>query len=200
MLFFVRWQKEDTLPESPNIRTFLLKFWPNVGARMSGGASVPLAALAIYFNNAPLKALFACLAAFGVVAACYQVWVDTVSGLQKTIAEGDTEIKRLKQRAYDEEHRRLAEGKVENLSEVSKDLVWYLLHYGETETTELWKKCRHTPEFNDATQRARDAGLVLDSRTGNPGQGRDRYFWKINAQFETVLQDLLGDRKTVYFQ
>jgi hypothetical protein len=59
---------------------------------MSGAASVPLAALAIYFNNAPLKVLFACLAAFGVVVACYQVWRDSVSDLQAIIAERDAEI------------------------------------------------------------------------------------------------------------
>jgi hypothetical protein len=83
------------LSESLNFGTFLRKFWPNVGALMSGGASVPLAALAIYFNNAPLKGLFACLAAFGVIGACYQVWRDSVSTLLATIAARDTEAQRL---------------------------------------------------------------------------------------------------------
>jgi len=166
---------------------------------MSGAASVPLAICAIYFPNAPLKVLFTCLAAFSVVGACYQVWRDSVRSLHATIATRDAEIEKLKRRPYDEEHKRLAEGKVNKLSEVGKDLVWFLLHYGETEYNDLWKRCRHTPELNDAVQRARREGLVIDIRTGNPGQATDRYFWKINPQFETVLQDLLGSRKTTYF-
>jgi len=75
--------------------TFIRKFWPNVGALMSGAASVPLAACAIYFQNAPLKGLFACLAAFGVIGACYQVWRDSVSALLATIAARDAEAQRL---------------------------------------------------------------------------------------------------------
>jgi len=62
---------------------------------MSGGASVPLAALAIYFHNAPLKILFACLTAFGVVGACYQVWRESVSALLATIAARNAEAQRL---------------------------------------------------------------------------------------------------------
>jgi hypothetical protein len=200
-----------TLNESLSLGTFLRKFWPNVGARMSGGASVPLAFLAIYFENAPLKGLFACLTAFGVLGACYQVWRDSVSSLQKTVAERDAEtakrdieigkldaeIEKLKHRPYDEEHRRLAESKVGGLSEVNKDLVCFLLHYGQTEANELLTRCKVPQEFN--VQRARDAGLVVDIRTGNPAQETARYFWKINPLFETVLQDLLGARKTIYF-
>lgn len=121
---------------------------------MSGGASVPLAALAIYFHNAPLKILFACLTAFGVVGACYQVWRDSVRGLQATIETREAEIEKLKHRPYDEEHRRLVESKISGLSEMSKDLIFFLLHYGETENSDLWKRCRHTPELNDAVQRA----------------------------------------------
>jgi len=166
---------------------------------MSGGASVPLTVLAIYFPNAPLKILFVCLAALGVVWACYRVWHDSVKALQETIESRDAEIEKLKHRPYDEEHKRLAEEKVSKLSELSKDLVCFLLHYGEVEADELRKRCRHEPEFSNAVQRARGEGLVMDIRTGNPGQSTDRYFWKINPRFEIVLRDLLGNRKTSYF-
>jgi hypothetical protein len=166
---------------------------------MSGAASVPLVFCAIYFPNVPLKVLFIVLAVFSVVGACYQVWRDSVSKLQAAVAARDAEIERLKHRDYDEEHKRLAESKVNVLSEMSKDLVCFLLHYGENEADELRKRCRHEPEFNDAVQRAREAGLVVDRQTGNAGQSTLRYFWKINPEFKVVLQDLLGRRKTTYF-
>jgi hypothetical protein len=62
---------------------------------MSGGASVPLAALAIYFHNAPLKILFGCLTAFGVVGACYKVWRDSEGALLAIIATRNAEAQRL---------------------------------------------------------------------------------------------------------
>lgn len=106
----------------------------------------------------------------------------------------------LKHRPYDAEHLRLAEGKLNKLSEMSKDLLWYLLHYGKTEADELQnQRCRHSPEFNEAVQRARDAGLVKNSYTGDMYRPSARYFWEINPHFEAVLRDLLGDRKTSYF-
>lgn len=190
--------------------TFLRKCCSNVAALIVGVLSIPLTICAIYFPNVSLKILFAALAALSVVWACYRVWCESVDALratirtrdiemQATIATRDAEIEKLKHRPYDEEHRRLAENKVGGLSEVSKDLVSFLLHYGETEANELLKKCRHEPEFNNAVQRARIEGLVQDIRTGNPAQCTERYSWKINPQFETVLQDLLGSRKTTYF-
>jgi hypothetical protein len=73
---------------------------------MSGAASVPLSFFAVYFHNASLKSLFACLAALGVVWGCYKVWRDSVATLQTTIEERDAEIDRLKHRDYDVEHPR----------------------------------------------------------------------------------------------
>jgi hypothetical protein len=159
---------------------------------ISGRLSLPLQSTASYLRSvAHVKGL-----AGGVPEAAAR---DSASALQKTIAERDTEIEKLKHRPYDEEHRRLAEGKVNGLREISKDLVWYLLHYGETETNDLMRRCKHAPEYLDAVQRARETGLVLDIRTGNPGQGTEKYSWKINPEFKVVLQDLLGGRKTTYF-
>jgi hypothetical protein len=169
---------------------------------MSGGASVPLAALAIYFHNAPLKILFACLTAFAVVGACYQVWLDSVSALQKTIGERDNEIakrsaeiEKLKHRDYDEEHRRLAERKVNALSEESKDLVYFLLHHGEMEADELKRHCQNPAYYDSAVQRASLERLVLGTQRGNVGRASVAYFWKVNPQFENVLRDLLGKRE-----
>ena len=109
------------------------------------------------------------------------------------------EMDLLRRRPYDEDHKRLVERKLSALSEVSKDLLWYLLHYGETEANELLSKCKHAPDFNDAVQRARDQGLVLDLRTGSAAQGTERYSWKINPNFEPVLRDLLGGRRPTFF-
>lgn len=130
---------------------------------MSGAFSVPLTVAAIYFRNAPLKLLFAFLAAQGVVGACYQVWRDSVSTLQAAIATRDSEIERLKHRPYDEEHRRLAESRVNALTDAGKDLVYFLLHQGEMESEELKRRCQQPVYFDDALQRARGQGLVRDT-------------------------------------
>ena len=86
---------KDALTKAPTFFDFLRRFVPNVGARMSGGFSVPLTAAAIFWPNAPLRLLFACLAAIAVVTACYFVWRDSVTEAQAKIAVRDAEIKRL---------------------------------------------------------------------------------------------------------
>lgn len=68
---------------SPTFRTFVRRFWPNWGALMSGAASVPLTFFAVYFSHVPFQFLFACLAAFSVVFACYKVWRDLVSASKR---------------------------------------------------------------------------------------------------------------------
>lgn len=103
-------------------------------------------------------------------------------------------------RPYDEEHRRLAERKVNNLPEASKDLVYFLLHHGKTEAEELRRHCIHDPDFNDAVQRAREAGLVMHSHTGETSRPSVLYFWEVNPKFETVLRDLLGKREVRFFR
>lgn len=178
--------------------TFLREFWPNVGALMSGAASVPLAFSAIYLANPPLKVLFACLAVFSVVGACYQVWRDSMRDLQGTIAERDAEIEKLKHRPYDEAHRQLADSKLNAISEASKDAVYFLLHHGKTEAEEFRKKCKHDPEFFPAIERARDAGLLLHI-VGEQYRSTGTHFWEVKPAFNVVLQDLLGKRQTTYF-
>jgi hypothetical protein len=106
----------------------------------------------------------------------------------------------LKLRPYDEEHRRLAEAKVNKLPEESKDLLWFLLHHGKQESEELRRHCTHDPLFHNAVQRAREAGLVLDTQEGNPGRPSARYFWEVNPEFKAVLQDLLGKREPRFFR
>jgi hypothetical protein len=123
-----------------------------------------------------------------------------VSALNATIAARDAEIERLRHRPYDEEHRRLAELKVNALTEASKDLVYFLLHQGITEADELEKRCQHSPEYNNSLQHARREGLIVDTQMGNPGRSSVRYFWEVNPRFETVLQDLLGKRAAHYFR
>jgi hypothetical protein len=107
----------------------------------------------------------------------------------------------LKNRPYDDDHKRLAEDKVNKLSEASKDLVHFLLHHGKTEGADLEQHCLHMPQFNEAVQRARGEALVLASQTtGNQGRSGIKYFWEVNPHFEPVLQDLLGKREPRYFR
>jgi predicted nucleotide-binding protein len=118
----------------------------------------------------------------------------------KEIESLKAEVDSLKHLSYDEEHRRLAEGKVNKLPEESKDLVWFLLHHGKQELEDLRKHCTHDPLFNDAVQRAREAGLVIGTQEGNPARASVLYFWEVNSEFKTVLQDLLGKRAQGFFR
>jgi hypothetical protein len=210
------------MPE-PDTRllTYLKAFSADMLTGMSGSLSVPFAALALWVSSRSQKILWGCLAVICGVYGSYRVWRNerksASAQLEALGLARDQEIESLrlakdeeieslkverdalKQRPYDAEHKHLAESKVNKLSEVSRDLVSYLLHYGETESNELLRRCKHQPEFNDAVQRAREASLVLDVRTGSAAQGTERYSWKTNPKFEIVLQDLLGNRKTVYF-
>ena len=179
--------------------TFLRKFWPNVGARMSGAASVPLTFFATYFPHAPLKILFACLAAFSVARACFLVWRDSMSELQATITARDAEIAKLKHRDYDDEHFRLAERKFNALTDPGKDLVHFLLHRGETEGSELEKRCQQPAYYNEAVQRARIEGLVVFAERPKVGRSGVYYVWSINPEFKAVLQDLVGKREVRHF-
>ena len=166
---------------------------------MSGAASVPVACLAIYLHNAPLKLLFACVAALGVIGACYQVWRDSVSTLQATIKAQDSEIENLKHRSYDEEHLRLAERKVNALTDPGKDLVYFLLHHGEMESNELQRRCQNPASYDEAVQRARDERLMVGIPREILGRSGVHYFWMINSEFAEVLKDLLGARESRYF-
>jgi len=160
---------------------------------------VPLAICAIYFPNAPLKVLFTCLAAFSVVGACYQVSRETVAERDAEFEKRNAEIEALKHRPYDEEHRRLAERKVNALTESGKDLVYFLLHHGEFEAEDLRRRCQNPAYFDEAIQRARDERLVIATLKEMMGRTGVHYFWKINPEFTAVLQDLLGKRESRYF-
>ncbi len=184
----------------PTFSTFLRAFGKHWFTAMSGGASVPLAAFAIYLSKPPLKLLFAVLAVGCLVYSCFRVWHDSVNELMETISGQSAEIERLKHRDYDEEHRRLAERKLGALSELGKDLIWFLLHHDRTESDELRRRCQHEPEFNDAIQRAREQDLVRPTMAPIVGRPGYQHFWEVNPQFLTVLQDLSGRRNVVYFR
>jgi hypothetical protein len=72
------------MTKSPTFGRFLRSFGARWLTMMSGGASVPLTAAAIYFSSPPLKLLFLLLAAFCLLAACYQGWRDVMNELART--------------------------------------------------------------------------------------------------------------------
>lgn len=203
-----------------SITTYVHAFFSDWLTGMSGPLSVPFAALALWVSNGRLKALWGCLAVLSAGFASYRVWRAErrygTAELRAVRSAADREIENLKSttnkeienlkaerdaaklRPYDEEHRRLAEAKVSKLPEESKDLVWFLLHHGKQESEELRKHCTHDPLFHAAVQRAREAGLVLDTQE-NPGRPNARYFWEVNPEFKAVLQDLLGRRESRFF-
>jgi len=211
------------MPEpDTRFRTYLKAFSADLLTGMSGPLSVPFAALALWVSSASQRVLWGCLALLCAVFSSYRVWRneraranvelgavrskkdEEIGSLRSTknqeIESLKAERDALKHRPYDDDHRRLAEQKVSKLSEVSKDLVHFLLHHGRTEAEDLRKHCWQDPEFNDAVQRAREAGLVVSSQVGNPARPSVLYFWEVNPEFKAVLQDLLGSREAIFFQ
>ena len=186
----------------PDIRltTYIRAFFSDWATGMCGPLSVPFAALAVWNTRHTQKVLWGCLAILSLIVASYRVWRNERIAKQKELESLKNEIVLLKHRDYDDEHRRLAETKIGTLSEISKDLVYFLLHHGKQEAEELRKRCLHGPEFNDAVQRARDGGLVLGSQATIPGRFGLQYSWEINPKWEAVLGDLLGKRECRYFR
>lgn len=121
-----------------------------------------------------------------LAVAQYRAYRDLRLKKEKDIQKLKNELDEAKRRPYDEEHRRLAEQKVDALSDAGKDLIYFLLHNGKTESEELRRHCLHDPEFNGAVQGGREQGLVLGTmepirrtiRTavflGNQSEVRDR--------------------------
>jgi hypothetical protein len=69
---------------------------------MSGALSVPLIFAAIYFQGAPLKLMFACVAVLALVQGCFVVWRDSMNTALRTIAAQNAEIEKLSHRDYDD--------------------------------------------------------------------------------------------------
>jgi predicted membrane metal-binding protein len=64
----------EKLAEKPSLGTFSRTFRKHWFAAMSGGASVPFTALAVFLDNRWVQLLFACLALTGTWFAAYRVW------------------------------------------------------------------------------------------------------------------------------
>ena len=170
--------------------TFLRQVGSNAVTLLAGGFSVLATACSVYFPTVPLKALCAFLAAIGLVWACYRVWRDSLIAAQATIHERDLQIEKLKHRSYDVEHLRIAQSKVNALTDGSRDLVYFLLHNGETEGEDLQRCCQNPTYFDEALQRPRNEKLIVAEARNVAGRSGVQYFWKINPQFQDVLQDL----------
>ncbi len=103
------------------------------------------------------------------------------------------EIQKLKERPYNEAHRKLTESKLQGLDTTERQLLCYLLHHGQVEATDLQRDCRlNSPAFNKAIQALRREQLVSDvQEKPNPDRASVTYFWKVNPEFRDALQDLL---------
>jgi len=140
---------------------------------MSGLASIILTVVVTFRPTVSQKPLLICLAAIGILYACYQVWRDSMDTALRT-------IETLSYRPYDEAHKKLAEMKLEELSEECKDAVNFLLHHGETEGDELVKHCKRTPGCYIDIQRARENRLLVVEEKPIPGRAGVRYWWRVN--------------------
>lgn len=189
---------------------FLRAFGSDWLTRMSGPASVPLAAVAIFEPKAPLKILFGCLAVSSFLFSSYRVWrterlsaqraatapknerQQEIDRLTAANAELLKENERLRIKPYDEAHRKLVDDKLKGLSGTELDLLRFLLHRGRTDHAFLERCCQDTPEvFRSILEHVRQEGLISRTEQLRVGRSGTEVFWEINPALETAIRHLL---------
>ena len=107
------------------------------------------------------------------------------------IARLRQEIERLRQRQYDEAHRKLVEGKLKKLTATGTDILRFLLHHGRFESDALRSEFKGEPNFDAQLTVLSHERLLSRAEEQNPGRTSISLFWYINAEFVEVLKDLL---------
>jgi hypothetical protein len=105
------------------------------------------------------------------------------------------QIEDLKKRPYDVDHRKLAEGKLQELTTTGRDLLRFLLHRGRTDFSFILAACQTDRKlFQEAFEAMRLSGLIVKSDQQAPGRASLIPFLEINPEFTPMLKDLLYPR------
>lgn len=125
------------------------------------------------------------LAAACLIFASFRVWLNQ-----------QREIARLKVRPYDETQLALVQGMLASLGQDEKDLLRYLVQFGEREQQRIYADAGiNETEFGSILTRVDKAQLL--NREERPRQGRSGtdLFWRVNEQFTEVLRNELFPRR-----
>lgn len=125
--------------------------------------------------------------------------IGSIRTVQVIRQESADEIRRLQQenarlraRPYEEAHRRVVEGKLEQLETVHKDLLRFLLHHQPVDRKKLRiASTLGENEFGHCLTQVSQADLT----EFYPDSTYRIQYWQVKEQFREVLQDLLFPRE-----
>jgi len=116
--------------DPPSFWEYLKAFQSDFWARMSGGASVPFTAAAIYFSGYT-RLLFALLALSCLIFSPFRLW-----------QAAEVAIRDLKKRPYDDAQRDFVIRKLKSVGTDERDTLRYLVQYGERENQQIMNDAR----------------------------------------------------------
>jgi hypothetical protein len=180
---------------APSFTDYLKKFVKDWSALMSGSLSVPFMILALYVPGWS-KPLVWILAAMCLIVASYLVFRTLYVELAARISLLEEEIRQLKIRPYDDAQRRLVMQKIGPLQADDRDLLRYLVQFGEREQTRIFDESGidHN-EFSKSFDRVAKSGLLVMEEKPKIGRAGIDNYWRINSNFVEVLRDQLFPRQ-----
>lgn len=165
------------------LKNFILAYTKNWLSLLAGPVATVLLVIISAFVPGWLRAVSLLLAGLCFLAASFGVWLDQ----EKRIAE-------LTIRSYTEGHKQLARNILANLTHDEKDLLRYLLHFGERNERQIGAESGcDGRETREILMKAVRSGLVKREKRVTTGTG-DEWFCSINPTFAEVLKDELAWR------
>jgi len=161
---------------------------------MSGPLSVPFAIAAVF---APkwTRVLLLALAGTCIIAASFRVFQKMYAELISRIAALEGEIRQLRVRPYDSAQLDLVRGRLAKLGSDERDLLRYLVEFGEQEHMKLFMECGMPEhEFGQIFDKVVRTNLLTREEQPRPGRSGTTLHFRVNTQFETILRDELFPR------
>lgn len=150
---------------------------------MSGALAVPLLFVSTFVSGWSRAGLLI-LAAVCLISASFRVWLNQ-----------QREIARLKVRPYDTAQLELAREMLAPLGPDEKDLLRYLVQFGEREQQRIYADAGiNDNEFGRILTNADKTGLMDREERTRTGRSGTDLFTRINEEFKEVLRDELFPR------
>lgn len=174
---------------------YLRAFWEDWFTRMSGPLSVPFA-LAAVFVPGWSRVFLLLLSGTCIIAASFRVYQRTYTRLTGRITTLESEVQQLRTRPYDSAQLNLVRTLLIKLGTDERDLLRYLVQFGEQEHIKLALECG-IPEhqFGQIFDKVARTNLLSRDERPRPGRSSTTLHFRVNPQFEGVLRDELFPRQ-----
>jgi hypothetical protein len=118
-----------------------------------------------------------------------------LSRLNQRNAELTSQVDLLQVRPYGHAHEELAQRKIDSLGPSERDLLRYLLHFGETEQERLSAASAMGTAFAETLDKVARTQLINKIERSKLGRAGIDSFWQVRPEFVEVLRDLLFPRQ-----